>query len=321
MKPKVDDPRLLVLEEHRKTRRRRLVLGLLAAVVAQGMYMAAQADSGQRASAIRVKLDAAHHNFHTVEGRYAPLARLLSESGFEVSAYRDTITARGLKTTDILVIANALHERNVNHWAKPVLPALTAAEVTAISTWVEAGGSLLLIADHFPFPGAIANLAAAFGFEFVDGFALDPSMSQVDLFDRRDGSLRPHKGITEGVDNPVTRVAAFTGSAFKAPRDARALLALPERYVVWLPERAWEFNPQTPRVPAEGLLQGATRDFGRGRVAVFAEAALFTRQAAPNAEGGSIGFEHPRARDNRAFIRNVFRWLGESRPQTASDRR
>jgi hypothetical protein len=41
---------------------------------------------------------------------------------------------------------------------------------------------------------------------------------------------------------------------------------------------------------------------------VFAEAAMFTSQSAPDGQT-SIGFDAPNARDNRAFVVNVFRWL------------
>jgi len=55
-------------------------------------------------------------------------------------------------------------------------------------------------------------------------------------------------------------------------------------------------------------LQGATHSHGKGRVAIFAEAAMFTSQSAPDGQT-SIGFDAPAARDNRAFVIHVFRWL------------
>lgn len=260
----------------------------------------------------RVLIDAAHHNFHTAEGRYAPLARFLQESGFAVHSATSPVTPQLLKTTDVMVIANALHATNVDRWELPVASAFTAEETALLTAWVENGGALLLIADHFPFPGAIADLAANFGFRLFNGFAIRADMAAEDIFDIDLGSLKPHKQIT-GADlqAPVTRIAAFTGSAFAAPTGAQPLMVLGKGYELWLTSRAWEFRADTPRRSASGLLQGATHSHGKGRVAVFAEAAMFTSQSAPDGQT-SIGFDAPAARDNRAFIINVFRWLTDS---------
>jgi hypothetical protein len=257
----------------------------------------------------RVLIDAAHHNFHTAEGRYAPLARLLQESGFAVHSATGPITPQLLQTIDILVIANALHASNVDRWELPVAPAFSAEETGLLTSWVENGGSLLLIADHFPFPGAIADLAANFGFRLFNGFAIRADVAAEDVFDLDLGSLRPHKQIT-GADlkTPVTQIAAFTGSAFEAPTEAQPLMVLGKDYELWLTSRAWEFRADTPRRSANGLLQGATHSHGKGRVAVFAEAAMFTSQSTPDGQT-SIGFDAPAARDNRAFVIHVFRWL------------
>ena len=257
----------------------------------------------------RVLIDAAHHNFHTAEGRYAPLARLLQESGFAVHSATGPITPQLLQTTDILVVANALHASNVDRCELPVAPAFSAEETGLLTAWVENGGSLLLIADHFPFPGAIADLAANFGFRLFNGFAIRADVAAEDVFDLDLGSLRPHKQIT-GADlkTPVTQIAAFTGSAFEAPTEAQPLMVLGKDYELWLTSRAWEFRADTPRRSANGLLQGATHSHGKGRVAIFAEAAMFTSQSAPDGQT-SIGFDAPAARDNRAFVIHVFRWL------------
>jgi hypothetical protein len=259
----------------------------------------------------RVLIDAAHHNFHTAEQRYAPLTRLLQDAGFRVQSARSSFTPEMLRGTDALVIANALHASNVDRWASPVAPALAANEIELLVTWVENGGALLLIADHFPFPGAVANLAERFGFRLFNGFAIRSDASAEDIFDLEAGSLQHLTGITGAdLNPPVRRIAAFTGSAFEAPHEAQPLMVLGADYELWLTSRAWEFGPDTPKRPARGLLQGATRTFGKGRIAVFAEAAMFTSQIAPDGKT-SIGFDAPAARDNRAFVINVFRWLTE----------
>lgn len=111
----------------------------------------------------RIAIDEAHHNFHTAEGRYRPFAELAQRDGLVVQPNTDAFTAESLASIDILVVANAVHERNVYDWSLPSPSAFTADEVKEIHTWVETGGSMLLIVDHMPFPGAAAELAAPFG--------------------------------------------------------------------------------------------------------------------------------------------------------------
>ena len=75
-----------------------------------------------------------------------------------------------------------------------------------------------------------------------------------------------------------------------------------------LPLTAWEFSDQTPSVPAYGMLQGVTLAYGKGRVAVFGEAAMFTAQLAGE-QGAPMGMNHPEAPQNVQFLLNVMHWL------------
>src|SRR5262245_3160721 len=120
----------------------------------------------------RVAIDEGHHNFHTADGRYKPFAELLKRDGYRVDGIK-TLTAESLKDVGVLVIANALHESNApGNWALPTPSAVSKEEVAAVKAWVDGGGSLFLIADHMPFPGAAEDLAKAFGVEFVNGYAV-----------------------------------------------------------------------------------------------------------------------------------------------------
>ena len=78
----------------------------------------------------------------------------------------ETATADSLGQGDIYVIANAIAESDQKGWKLPAEQAFTESEIEAIRLWVEEGGSLLLIADHMPFPGSVADLAAAFDILF-----------------------------------------------------------------------------------------------------------------------------------------------------------
>ncbi|MHC4566134.1 MAG: hypothetical protein ACYTE3_10295 [Planctomycetota bacterium] len=156
-----------------------------------------------------VLIDGAHNNFHTAEGRYKPFADLLLKDGYQVYALSDEFTKDSLQKADILVIVNALHERNLKSWTLPTPSAFTEKEISAVERWVSSGGALLLIADHMPFPGAAKDLAAAFGFTFNNGFAFAPGKGkQGTRFNREDGSLRDH---------PITRGSAPDEKIVRAP--------------------------------------------------------------------------------------------------------
>ena len=100
----------------------------------------------------RVLVDAAHGNFHTINGRFAPFAALLRADGYRVGSADQPITAAVLATADVFVIANAVKGGETSEWVLPTPPAFEPEEVAALAAWVHDGGSLLLIADHMPFP-------------------------------------------------------------------------------------------------------------------------------------------------------------------------
>jgi hypothetical protein len=253
----------------------------------------------------RVVIDGGHHNFHTVDGRYAPFAELLRNDGLRVSGSTASFTDESLRSADVLVIANALAAEDVEEWRTPNPSALTPDEIAAVRRFIERGGSLLLIADHMPMAGAAQDLGAALGVTFDNGFANDGD-TEPDLFTRENGALADDP-VTAG----VTQVRSFTGSAFSAPT-ARPLMRLGARWTVLLPEVAWEFDDATPRTSGEGKLQGALLEVGQGRVAVFGEAAMFTAQLA-GPQAVPMGLNAPGAEQNKQFALNVMHWLIRAR--------
>lgn len=202
-----------------------------------------------------------------------------------------------------LMISNPLHTSNQGSWQLPTPSAFTPEEIAAVEQWVAGGGSLFLIADHMPFAGAAAELGRAFGFEFLNSFALDNRQRQIEYFTRQQGLL--HGGpVTEGLDSIVT----FTGSAFLIPTAATPLIGLDERYTILMPAQAWNFTDDTPFVRGEGFYQLACRTYGRGRVMVSGEAAMFSAQlAGPNQ--APVGLNNPAAGRNVDLLRNIAAWL------------
>lgn len=257
-----------------------------------------------------VLIDEGHNNFHTAEGRYKPFADLLSKDGYRVYPLSDKFTKESLQKADILVIANALHKSNLKSWTLPTPSAFTEKEISAVEQWVGNGGALLLIADHMPFPGAAKELAAAFGFTFNNGFAFVPGKDKPGTrFSREDGSLRDHP-ITRGSapDEKIDFVVTFTGQAFQGPAEAEPLLVFGKSGYSLMPRRAWEFNEDTPRISVEGWFQGAVREYGKGRIAVFGEAAAFTAQLS-GPQKAKIGMNNPDAKQNYRFVLNIMHWL------------
>jgi hypothetical protein len=219
-------------------------------------------------------------------------------------------TREALENARILVIANALSERNVNNMDLPTFSAFGPEEITAVQTWVGDGGSLLLIADHMPFAGAAERLAAAFGFLFANGIAVTQDGAGRMRFRQEDGSLQDHATVRgRTAQEAVAFVNTFSGQAFRVRRgvDAQPVMIVRDGAVLLMPTEAMQFSDSTPRMSASGMLQGATLRYGSGRVAVFGDAAMFTAQLKKRQE--PMGMNHPSAAYNAQFLLNVVHWL------------
>jgi hypothetical protein len=257
-----------------------------------------------------VLIDEGHFNFHTMNGRYLPFARLLQKDGYIVKPLCGKFTRPGLDGAKILVVSNALAKENEDDWILPTPSAFDSGEVETVRNWVQGGGSLWLIADHMPFAGAAESLAAEFGILMGNGFALDRAALDGRIcFSRPAGTLATDP-ITEG-RNPSERidsVTAFTGQAFRLEGDGEGVMTLGHDVVLLMPEVAWQFSKLTPSVSASRMLQGAVMKVGKGRVAVFGEAAMFSAQVAgPNRI--PAGMNDSRAPQNAQFLLNVVHWL------------
>ena len=256
-----------------------------------------------------VLIDEGHHNFHTLGGRYAPFARLVARDGFVLLPHAGPFTRTALDSARVLVVANALAERNLEDWNLPVLPAFDTSEVRVVEGWVRDGGSLLLVADHLPFGGAAEGLAAAFGVLLSNGFAQDATGQSNFVLRRDDGLLHAHP-VTDGrgPGERVDSVKVFTGQAFRAAAPVDTLLMMGPGSIVLLPEVAWQFSPLTPRLRADGMLVGAALTHGRGRVVVFGEAAMLTAQLA-GPRRVPMGMNAPEAAHHPRLVLNAVRWL------------
>ncbi len=256
----------------------------------------------------KVFIDELHNNFHTLSGRYQPFGMLLQKDGYRVHPLK---AFDNLGQTDVLVISNAIASKNLGNWQQPIHDAFTKAEISSIKQWVANGGRLLLIADHMPFAGATNTLAQAFGFDFCDGFAqLNIPNGQPDVFSEENERLLRTQ-ITDGTYGKALRsVTTFTGSSFQIPDNAIGVLKFKSGDICLQPEIAWQFDDQTKTEDLENKFQGAIMDFGKGKIAVFGEAAQFTSQKITRQNRTFYtGFKSEVAPNNIEFVRNLMLWL------------
>jgi hypothetical protein len=267
----------------------------------------------------RIGIDESHRNFHTRDGRYKPFAALMESDGFEVSA-APHFDSRSLKAVDVLVVANAMGDfldssaGGVRNGAMG--PAFTPTECDNVRHWVRGGGSLLLIADHVPWGAASAILARRFGVEMGLGIVMDLKHADGNptrlVFSVDNGLLGEHPILRgRSATEQVRKVLAFTGQSLTVPKNATVLLKISN-------EATESFDPEDQRKVAEGIpartkpegrSQGIAMPFGKGRVAVFGEAAMFSAQVATiDRQSFKVGMNVP-GTDDRQFALNVMHWL------------
>jgi hypothetical protein len=254
-----------------------------------------------------VLIDEAHNNFHMALGTYLPFADLLRQDGYVINRAKVKISMELLNSGIIYVIADAQPPFNIGD-----PPTFAKEEIQILNSWVKKGGALFIITDHMPDPGAIKDLAFSFGLEVSNGYVMDgppPGRPGPTLFKKADGSLAEHL-LTNGRNSneQVHHVATFAGSAFRCKQGFQPILILSEGYRSWIPQEYNKFPPGTPSLNVSGWYQGGVKTYGKGRIAFFAEAAMFTAQVF---DSGRIkaGMNHPFGGDNARLLLNILHWL------------
>lgn len=276
----------------------------------------------------RIVVDEAHFNYHTASDRYRPLALLLRSDGYEVAAGTAKFDRASLQGTKVLIVANA--RGGAEDSANVAQPAFTEAECDAVRDWVRAGGALLLIADHSPFGSAAANLALRFGVVMGKGHVFDLGNSDgnptILVFSKDNGLLGSHAIIRGRTDaESVKRIVAFEGQSLSVPTGATILMKLSStayesdsREDMRLARVALESNP-APRANIDharsvaDAAQGLAMEFGRGRLVITGEAAMFSAQVIhqqPRADF-KFGMNAP-GNDDRQFALNALHWLSRA---------
>jgi hypothetical protein len=267
-----------------------------------------------------VVYDEGHRNIHTTTTGYKPLADLLRSDGYSVRVSRQPVSASTLKGVSVLLLVVPRGTNETEDGA-----AYTEDEAGAIETWVRGGGSLLLIADHWPFGAAVAPLAKRFEVDVSAGLAQDPTQHDAErgdshlVFSEENRLLRDHplvRGRKEA--ERVRRVVTFTGTSLRGPAGAVPFLALSDA--------AMDRPPGTPRVKRDGgdvriemeygepvaaigRAQGLALEFGAGRMVVLADAGMLRAQR-PRGDL-PVGMNVPEY-DNRQLALNILHWLSRA---------
>lgn len=252
----------------------------------------------------RILFDEGHKNFHTTEGRYKPFADLIRADGYRLAATNDRFTPELLAEHDILIIANALGgDWILNRDAGRL--AFTDAECDVIRDWVERGGALLLVTDHYPTGLAVRNLAKRLGVHMSEG------TTGHYVFTPEAGLAKDHP-IMRGRNDAeqVRRIRTYTGQSLSGHGQAAALLTLPDDAQESVPDRLDPLSGTLREGPAVYPDQAIAMEVGAGRVVVLGEAAMLSAQVR---RGQPVGMNQP-GLDNRQFALNVMHWLSRLLP-------
>jgi hypothetical protein len=256
-----------------------------------------------------------HNSPFVANGLHRPLAALAQGDGFR------TRDVEGVATGDasILVLINNYLPGWRDFPAMEPPSAFSSDEIAAVRRFVEAGGSLLVLADHAPLGGGATALLAEFGFTVLNGHAAEEKSAQAGYahvehdFTASSGLNVRHPIAGGGTGRkPVARFHGFGGQALIPPANAETLLAIPSGWSAIFTYNLQRDLTTAPRIDASGMAQGAAAEFGKGRIAVFGEAGGFSAQVLP--DGRKSGFNDPAGADNPEFVLATLRWLVRHEP-------
>ncbi|MFN8547460.1 MAG: DUF4350 domain-containing protein [Candidatus Eisenbacteria bacterium] len=305
-----------------------LTLGLIAAAVLfvnrprtyDTRFDTRVANAAYRSDGPVVLFDLGHNNSHGPENAYRPFAEMLRHDGYRIATVKTTLSAEAIGSAAVLIVATPRGANETNDQ-----PAFTDEETTAVMHWVEQGGALLLVTDHWPYGLAARLLAARFGVEMGGGMAEDPEQHDAErgpshlVFSIDNGLLRDH-AIVRGRDSAeaIHRVLTFTGQSISGPPGSVPFLQLSSTAIEYPPTKPTaEHSSGNVRVNMEygtphsaaGRAQAIALEQGAGRVVVLGEAGMLRAQR----ERGDrlVGMNVP-GFDDRQLALNIVHWLSRA---------
>ncbi|QQT24566.1 hypothetical protein [Sphingobacterium spiritivorum] len=254
--------------------------------------------------------DEAHHNSVTLKGTYAAFSNLLIADGYRLLSTKDKISSDRLSDAKIYISVNAMFDPE--NWNLKPHSAFSEQEIEILRQWVYAGGSLFLVTDHMPCGGSVQALAATFGIQVVNGFALRKD-GRPEIFSRDRKSLLSNE-ITNTSGEEIDSIMCWGGTGFLVPSSAHVISMLNEEYDIYLPDDVNKIKRSVPdnipRLSATGFVNGAYLRFGKGRVVIFGDAAPFSAQL-QGIKSEKRGMNHPSAKQNAQFLLNIVHWLDQ----------
>ena len=261
-----------------------------------------------------VLYDQAHRNVHKADGAYKPFLDLLRHDGYRVSVSEQPLSSLTGANVFAIVLAQGANDAND-------ASAFPDAEIAALDDWVRAGGSLLVVTDHWPFGAAVEPLARRFGVQIGTGLVEDPNHHDPErgnshLIFADDNALLKDHPIVRGRNDTerVHRVLTFTGTSIQGPAEAVPFLELSESAIEYPPTPATvdknggnvkvSMNYGEP-VPTRGA-QGLAMEHDQGRIVILAEAGML--RAERGKKGMLVGMNVP-GYDNRQLALNIMHWL------------
>ncbi len=256
----------------------------------------------------KVLWDRAHFNFLTISGRDRAFRELVTNDGYEVIASTEKFHSKMLAGYDIVFIGQASGGNTPETDAQP---AFAPEECEALYSWVRSGGSLLLLADHYPADVAVNILANRFGMTFSKGWVSEKNDRHDDpayntgssiMFSRENGLLRDHPIMNGRVAaERVNWLLTVYGSSLDGPSGSELLL---------IPPTASNVSMARGVEPAGlGRASAVAMTVANGRVAVFADSSMFTARIVERGKESHPDGMSRRDLDGRQLALNVMHWL------------
>lgn len=255
-----------------------------------------------------ILFDEAHNNASTLSGAYAAFGKLLASDGYNIVSSKEKVTSELLKNAKIYVTVNAMYD--MENWDLPARSAFSQDEINELSNWVADGGSLFLVTDHMPCGASVNELAARFGINIVNGFAIRKD-GRPEVFSKEKNTLISNE-ITSSPGKEIDSIMCWGGTGFIVPPHAHVISVLGDDYRIYLPSHVSQIKRRLsdtiPYISGSGLVNGAYLKFGKGRIVIFGDGAPFSAQL-QGVKSEKRGMNHPGATQNGQFLFNIIHWL------------
>jgi hypothetical protein len=256
----------------------------------------------------KVCFDEGHNNLAVEHGFYKPILELLTSDGYEVVHKKERFTEQALHECSILYVSAVLGHADYQNKKLSTQSAFNEKEIKSITTWVENGGSLMVMTDHRPMANAASKLLEEFE---VQGSIINvrnennkiPPFTEDGIFFIPESQMNLKSPIVKGRNESerLKKIFFFYGEALQGPKESDIFLLTGPAAKIG----GTEDDNMIPsaKFPAAALALKVKK----GRLVVFGDGTVFTskmdlelnEKTGINREGS----------DNIQMALNVFHWL------------